>query len=173
MKIFLTVFSFGVCTLTSAQVAIGKKSVTNASVLLEFGDENKGIILPQVLSSKSSIGGTFIYSAKDRSVQVWEGRANSGNGGWTDLTKNETSGINHNFINSGHDVASAKGAIIGNSSTNKDGVLILESSLRALVLPGVSSPNLNMKGAVAGTMVYDRESDTLALYDGVNWSYWK
>ncbi|MGV0848363.1 hypothetical protein ACTS9T_17535 [Empedobacter falsenii] len=47
----LVTASFFAAVSASAQVAIGKSSVTNNSVLLEFGDEAtnlRGIILPSV-----------------------------------------------------------------------------------------------------------------------------
>ncbi len=61
----------------------------------------------------------------------------------------------------------------GAETSSKKGVLILESTTQAMVLPQVFEPHLNINGAIAGTIVYDTSCDMLAVYDGVNWSYWK
>lgn len=148
-----------------AQIAIGKTSITNPSVLFEFGTDPEGIILPSVQSAPGSVGGTFIFNASSRSVQVLEDTS------WKNLT-DENQGINHSFSNAGTDNPGAT-VIIGASSTNKPGALVLESSTKAMVLPLVANPHLTMKGAIAGTIVYDTAADMLAVYDGSSWSYWK
>jgi len=155
-----------------AQVAIGKNSVTNSSVLLEFGTEAKGIILPSVASAPGAAGGTFVFDTTDNSVKVLEEKNGGVNGNWTNLTKNEQEpGVQHSFSNAGADVGD--GVIIGSATTTKPGVLVLESTDKAMVLPRIADPDVIIKGAVAGTMVYDLASDTLAVFDGRNWSYWK
>lgn len=184
-KIILSALILSVSFAAKAQVAIGKTPVppattveiTNSSVLLEFGTEAKGIIVPQVASAPSAAGGTFIFnsSAGVLAMQVYEGRNDSGNGGWTNLTGNSIPGAAHTFVNSGTDKipATGAGAIIGADNTSKRGALVLESTTKALVLPKVANPHLNIKSPVAGTMVYDITADMLAVYDGANWSFWK
>lgn len=147
-----------------AQVAIGKESLTNPSVLLEFGTEAKGIILPSVASAPGAAGGTFIFNTTDRSVQVFQ------NTGWTLLT-DSNQGVAHPYTNSGTETGT--GIIIGAAASAKPGVLVMESTAKAMVLPKVANPHLNLRGAIAGTMVYDTVSSALAVYDGVQWSYWK
>ena len=165
-------------SMVKAQVAIGKTepiTITNASVLLEFGSEPKGIIVPQVSSVSSPAGGTFVFnnSSGVLSMQVYE------NGMWKDLTSDSTTipktiGISHNYTNSGTvDTIGLNGVIIGANTSTKNGVLVLESTDKALLLPLVANPHQSIKGAIAGTMVYDTTSDTLAVYDGIYWSYWK
>jgi len=148
----------------NAQVAIGKTDITNASVLLEFGTEPKGIILPSVASAPGAEGGTFIFNTAAKSVQVFQDT------GWTSLT-DENQGIAHSYTNTGTDIGN--GMIIGASSSTKPGVLVLESTTKAMVLPQVANPHLTIKGAVAGTLVYDTAAAMIAVYDGANWSYWK
>lgn len=157
MFFFLSVISQG-------QVAIGKETVTNSSVLLEFGDEAKGIILPAVDSALGAVDGTFILDNTSQSVRVMEA------GNWIDLTTSGEATANP-FINSGSDVG--EGVVIGAESSSKPGVLVLESTTMALVLPKVAEPHLNILSPVAGTIVYDTESSMLAVYDGTNWSFWK
>lgn len=154
-----------------AQVAIGKSEVANSSVLLDFGSEAKGIILPSVETAPGAAGGTFIFDTTDNSVKVLEEKNDGANGNWTNLTENEEPGVSHTFLNTGNDVA--EGLIMGAETTIKPGILVLESTNRALVLPNVENPHLSMPGVVAGTIVYDTASDMLAVFDGANWSFWK
>lgn len=68
---------------TKAQVVIGKNSVTNSSVSLEFSDtENRGIILPLV-ENKSGIitEGTIIFDTADFKAKYLK---SSGN--WVNLS---------------------------------------------------------------------------------------
>ncbi len=160
-------FSEGV----KSQIAIGKTppvTITNSSVLLEFGTEAKGIILPSVTTASDAVNGTFVLNTTTKSVRVKQ------NGAWTDLTK-AGDATNYPFTNTGTTDANSglAGAIIGSANTTKPGVLVLESTTKALVLPKVNTPETNIKSAVAGTMVYDTATSTLALYDGASWSYWK
>jgi hypothetical protein len=40
-----------------------------------------------------------------------------------------------------------------------------------MVFPKVASPDLNIPSPVAGTMVYDTVSQSVALFDGTVWNY--
>ncbi|SKC08344.1 hypothetical protein SAMN05660477_02905 [Soonwooa buanensis] len=167
MKNNLLIFSLVLASiLGKAQVSIGKDSVTNSSVLLEFGSANKGIILPTTIDAPTNAtDGTFIVNKARKSVQVKQ------NGIWTDLT-GTNSVLNNPFINAGNlDVGES--VIIGKSSSAHEGILILESTTRAMVLPKVSNPSTIVGKPVIGTMLYDTVSDSLAVFDGVNWHYWK
>lgn len=147
-----------------AQVAIGKTSITNSSVLLEFGAESRGIILPSVTTIPNPVGGTFIMNVSNKSVQVNE------NNSWTNLTTSGQ-GINHSFANQGTE--RGNGAIIGATTSTKSGVLVLESTTRAMVLPKTTNPHTTLRNAISGTLIYDSTSSTMAIYDGSNWHYWK
>ncbi|NML72171.1 hypothetical protein HHL23_20615 [Chryseobacterium sp. RP-3-3] len=61
----------------------------------------------------------------------------------------------------------------GAASSSAQGVLMLESTSKALVLPKVNHPVTSMKSTIAGTMCYDTVSKTIAVFDGVKWSFWK
>ena len=167
----ITLATLFITNVVNAQVAIGKNEVTNTSSLLEFGTDNKGIILPSVADAPDAIGGTFIFNTEDKAVKVWEDRTGE-IGGWTNLTENDVEGVLNPYTNEGtEDVG--EGVVIGADTTDKPGVLVLESTTSTIVLPQVASPHENMPGAIAGTMVYDTDADMIAVYDGANWSYWK
>ncbi|SMP36756.1 hypothetical protein SAMN06264346_1362, partial [Chryseobacterium profundimaris] len=83
MKKCIILCSLLTAVLGTAQVAIGKTSVTNASVSLEFGNEDRGIVLPWVTSAASVTGavdGTFIYDISDKKVKY------RNSGAWVDLS---------------------------------------------------------------------------------------
>lgn len=150
-----------------AQVAIGKETVTNNSVLLEFSNEAKGIILPAVNSAPGAVDGTFILDNTVKAVRVRQ------NGNWTNLSTAGAASVNP-YINPGNDInATNSGTIIGDSTSTKPGILVLESTTKAMVLPKVAEPSVNILSPVAGTMVYDAQSSMIAVFDGSNWSFWK
>lgn len=136
---------------------------TNSSVLLEFGSQPKGIILPSVASAPGAVGGTFIVNTTDEAVQYNNGTT------WVNLT--DVGELKqHSYVNAGTDTG--EGTIIGSTATTKPGALVLESKTQALVLPRVANPHLNILSPIAGTVVYDTTSDAMAVYDGEKWSYW-
>ncbi|KFE97266.1 hypothetical protein IX39_20540 [Chryseobacterium formosense] len=150
-----------------AQIAIGKTTMTNDSVLLEFGSEAKGIILPAVNTAPGAVNGTFVLDNTTKSVRVMQ------NGTWTDLSTAGQATANP-YANAGADtIPGINGVVMGAATSSKPGVLVLESTIKALVLPKVSEANLNIPSPVAGTMVYDTQTSMLAVYDGANWNYWK
>lgn len=160
---------------TKAQVAIGKTVVTNSSVILEFDGataNTKGIILSAVNNLSNVLGtipadnnGTFLFDKSDDRVKMYE------NGVWVNLSD---SGSETKIIaNTTDEKNPMQGAIIGKSTSNAKGVLVLESSNKALVLPWIQNPHLNVKDPYPGMMCYDTASRTLAVFDGLLWNYWK
>ncbi len=68
----------------------------------------------------------------------------------------------------------ATGAVIGgdgNSST--PGVLVLEDTNKAMRLPMVASPHLNIIKPAAGMLAYDTVSKLVCIYNGSEWAFWK
>ena len=167
MKIY-TYLLFAVLfnSMLTAQVAIGKTTVSNNSVLLEFGSENKGIVLPSSVSNPANaVPGTFVVNRTSQQVNFLDGMT------WKNLISGG-SFVPNAFLNVGSDVAN--GTVLGANSTTKPGVLVLESSNRAMVLPQVANPHTTIgNNASVGTIVYDSVSDSLAIFDGVNWHYWQ
>lgn len=176
-----------------AQVAIGKASISvipatstpNPSISLEFGDyaapTGKGIVLPWVNSAAAvtgSVAGTIIYDVNDKIVKY-----KNGTNTWFNLSKNETTvvGGTPNFDTTGvvvttlqdplTDMPTAKASI--GTPTSTTGILVLEDAAKAMVLPKIPSPHLNIINPEPGTMAYDTVTKQLAVYNGKVWSFWK
>ena len=182
-NIFLTL-SILVSACASAQVAIGKASLTkladnitpNPSISLEFGNENRGIVLPWVTSTAAVTGvvnGTLVYNTTDKKVYVKYAS------GWKDLSVDATGTtidpINNvdglTLQNSLNDLDTAKVSI--GTPTSTPGILVLEDTNKAMVLPKVASPHLTIINPAPGMMAYDTTSKQLAVFNGTVWSFWK
>ncbi|GAB0155434.1 hypothetical protein CHRYSEOSP005_06950 [Chryseobacterium sp. Alg-005] len=160
----------------SAQVAIGKTSVASPSVSLDFGTANRGMILPWVNSTGAVTGvvnGTMVYDLTDKKVKVKYAS------GWKDLSI-DTTGTTVDPLtsvdgvtiqNAASETATAKTAI--GTPTATPGILVLEDTNKAMVLPKVASPHLNIINPAPGMMVYDTTAKLLAVFNGSVWTFWK
>ncbi len=151
----------------SGQLAIGKSSVSNDSVSLEFGNENRGLILPWVTSADNVAGvvnGTLIYDSNDKKVKV------KYNTGWKDLSL-QTGTVDLALQSSKTEQTDAK-TVIGAGSSSAPGILVLEDTTRAMILPKVSQPYNNIINPAAGMIVYDTNKKLLAVFNGSVWSFW-
>lgn len=185
MKQYLFILLFAGST-ASGQVAVGKSTVTSISSILEFGGETatnstsdaetsnfRGLVLPSVTASpvfpvispvtNNPQNGTFLFDKQIMKVRMFE------NGRWIDMT--DTGSVSGVIGNAGAE--SGTGTVIGSAATPAQGVLVLESSDRALVLPHIKDPAMKVKNPYPGMMCYDTVSNSLAVFDGINWSYWK
>ena len=178
-RLIISIF-LGAVALCNAQVIIGDAVGTasiKTSVLLEFAaGQNKGIILPYVrtLPSGSSLtAGTILLDASTATasrVKYYAGTTK----GWVDL-----SGQNANLTTvlaqqpAGVTESISK-AIIGSDTSSADGVLVLESITKAMVLPTVADTN-DVPSPSPGMMVYINKAGAkrLAVFNGSKWSYWK
>lgn len=163
---FLYTFIFVITGVTTqAQTAIGKRTVDGNSAILDFASgSTNGIILPAVTTLPASpANGTFLLDKNDRRVKMRQ------NGAWVNLSdQGSTSAIIANPA-----TETANRTVMGSRSSNADGVLVLESSDKALILPKINSPHLNVKSPYPGMMCYDTTSQSMAIFDGFAWSYWK
>lgn len=160
-----------------AQVIIGDATGTatdKTSVLLEFANTNdKGIILPYV-RSKSGITeeGTIILDATDAT----KARIKYYNGSWVDLSgqdANISTALADQPTTTQVSEGTSSKAIIGSQTSNADGVLVLESKTKAMVLPIVTDVN-NIPSPSPGMMVYVKGANKrLAVFNGSKWSFWK
>lgn len=154
-----------------SQVAIGKDEVTNNSVSLEFGTGNKGLLLPWVTSESAvdgAVNGTIIYDISDKKVKYLKDNA------WFDLSIDNTGSVNTVVQDNLLEQPSAKMAIGANAVTDTTpGILVLSDANKAMILPKVESPHLNIINPAAGMMVYDTKAHQLAVFNGTMWSFWK
>lgn len=180
ISIIFTILLAQVCM---AQVAIGKSDI-DGKAILDFGSENKGIILPIADTSDPSVtytNGTILMDVNDLTIKAYQ------NNTWMPLSDagqlnvvldEDDNPISTEYILNLADEIGV-GAVIGEVDNDglpvsgADGVLVLESTDSALVLPKVADPHINIKSPVAGTMCYDLTSDSLAIFDGKVWNYWK
>ncbi|WP_300672522.1 hypothetical protein [Soonwooa sp.] len=172
-KLFISLFSL-VVTCAFAQVAIGKTSISNSSVSLEFydgADNVKAMVLPWVTKQADVAGavdGTIIYDSDDKKVKY----RRSGN--WFDLSVNTDGAVDTSLQNGLTERASAKTQIGGNPTTDTTpGILVLADTDKAMVLPKVASPHLTIVKPEPGTIVYDTVTKQLCVYNGTVWSFWK
>ncbi|SEG27943.1 hypothetical protein SAMN05421847_1876 [Halpernia humi] len=181
MKKTLTIILLGFIATANAQVIIGDATgtaATKTSVLLEFAaGQNKGLILPYVRTLPTSpTEGTLVLDASTATAA----RVKYYNGAWTDLSGkngNVTSALSAQpTIAQAPEVATSK-AIIGAATSTADGVLVLESTTKAMVLPTVAdvqnipSPSPGMMVYVAGVSPFFYKR--LAVFNGTTWSFWK
>ena len=174
MKNIVATLSLLFATTLSAQVAIGKTSISSPAVSLEFydnADNTRGIILPWVTSTAAvtgAVNGTLVYNTADRKVYVKYAS------GWRDLSVDNTGTVTTTLQDSLTDQDTAKVLIGGDPSTDTTpGILVLADTNKAMVLPKVASPHLNIVNPSPGMMVYDTTSKQLAVFNGTVWSFWK
>jgi hypothetical protein len=176
MKKYSLILGFLISNFAFAQLGIGLTQTSNASVSMQFGTENRGIILPWVENETSltdAVDGTIVYDASDFKVKVKTPL------GWKDLSIDETgttvnpiSNVDGLLIQSGlPEIEESKVGVGDENST--PGILVLENSNQAMVLPKVASPHLNILNPSPGLMVYDTVSSQLAVFNGTVWTYWK
>lgn len=154
-------FCFGV---THAQTAIEKQTADGDAVLDFASGTSKGIILPAVETLPATpANGTFLFDKNDEIVKVYTANA------WTNLTDagDATAVLPYTGTQNNNQT------VMGSRSTSVDGVLVLEATNKALVLPKVASPHLNVPSPYPGMMCYDTDAKALAVFDGTVWSYWK
>ena len=174
MKNIVATLSLLFATTLSAQVAIGKATVSSPAVSLEFydnADNTRGIILPWVTSTVAvtgAVNGTIVYNTADRKVYVKYAS------GWRDLSVDTTGTVTTTLQDALSDLDTAKVLIGGDPATDTTpGILVLADTNKAMVLPKVASPHLNIVNPAPGMIVYDTTKKQLAVFNGTVWSFWK
>ncbi|MDO5615407.1 MAG: hypothetical protein Q4G16_04395 [Cruoricaptor ignavus] len=172
MKLNITFLTLILPVFFSAQVIIGtgKTAPSNNFVSLEFGTENKGIVLPMVSQTDinpQSVNGTFIFDPVAKEVMFLK------NNVWTSLSNKagKDNPINLNNQNMKSENENAKVSIGKPSSI--PGILVLEDTDKAMILPLVSEPHKNIINPTAGTLAYDTKNQMLVVFNGTQWSFWK
>ncbi len=171
-----------------SQVVIGDNpaALTNSSVSLEFKNgENRGLVVPWVTSATNvtgAVGGTIVFDISDKIFKYYKENPTA----WVALSKNENTIIASTSVDTtgtvdtslqGENVtekSDAKAMIGGNpANNNTPGVLVLGDPDKAMILPKVASPHLNIKNPATGMMVYDTSTDQLCIFNGKVWAFWK
>lgn len=154
-------------TLSHAQMIIAEENnyPTNIteSTLLQFEDNrSKGIILPaNTTEPVNPTNGTFIFDLTYQRIKMFE------NNQWINLSDRGTAPTLFNENDFG------EGVIIGADKSDAEGVLVLESSDKAVVLPRVNNVNNEVINPYPGMICYDLSTKTITLFDGNQWNYWK
>ncbi|MDY3350908.1 hypothetical protein PG357_02795 [Riemerella anatipestifer] len=177
MKNIIAIFCLLVSVKSLSQVIIGGEIGTyttdTESILLQFSsNENRGIVVPYVRELPSSpVEGTIVLDVQNPE----KARMKYFNGSWIDLSQqdgNVTSSLLYQPVGVG-DESDSK-VIIGDPNTSADGVLVLESQSKAMVLPIVNDFK-NIINPAPGMMVFINKSGAkrLAVFNGTKWSFWK
>lgn len=177
-KIYSTILIF-ITTFAFSQVIFGDKigaAGDKTSVLVEFAaNQNKGIILPYNRTLPSGSGlveGTIVLDATD----PINAKVKYYNGAWQDLSSGNGGNITTYLATQPSTMSedTTKGVIIGGSTSAANGVLILESANKAMVLPMVQNTD-NITDPSPGMMVYVNSTTgkRLAVFNGAKWTFWK
>lgn len=166
MKNIVLLLGFLSSGLISAQVGIGKESVDGDGILDFALNTTNGIMLPIVETlPNDAVAGTILMDKNDKTVKMKDGSA------WVALS--DEGSVNIATFNTNAEVPGPNRVIIGDSTTTAPGVLVLESADKALILPKIADPHINVKSPYPGMICYDTVSKTMAVFDGLKWSYWK
>lgn len=175
-----------------AQIAIEKDSLSSPSVSLEFGNANKGLVVPWATSEKDVetagvVPGSIIYDLKDNNLKVYRSIQDPMTGShWfsysikpPELAPGNTVQIDSSLQDNLTENPTARVIITSDpvlkqdpSSDTTNGVLILSDTDKAMILPKVALPEQNIINPAAGMMVFDTERKLLMIFDGVSWTYW-
>lgn len=166
MKYYFLILS--ICLLSmkaTSQVAIDKITVDGNSTLLDFASgTSKGIILPAVQTLPTApANGTFLFDKNDATVKMYQFN------NWVELSDEGDA----SEVLPYNGTAKNTQTVMGADKTNVSGVLVLEATDKAMILPKVASPHLNVPKPYPGMMCYDTDAKALAVFDGSVWSYWK
>lgn len=165
-KIILIIILFAPIFIFS-QISIGKAFVDGDGILDFENPAKGGLILPSVTSlptGNAATNGTIIYDYTNGLVKIRQ------NNVWENLTPKHG---DNSMINLNASTETGNGVIIGANSSSADGVLVLESQTKALILPKVDRPHLNLVNPYPGTMCYDTYNKALAVFDGSKWYFYK
>lgn len=191
MKQLFSIISIVFCNTAFSQVIIGDAigsvpAGQKTSVLLEFAaGQNKGLILPYLRTLPTGttlVEGTIIVDATDPTnakVKYYNGVIDmQSSDGWFDLSNKNTADISSVMTIQPTAPAVTEDTtgkvIIGASTTTAEGVLVLESENKAMVLPIVNNTD-DVPDPAPGMMVYINKEGAkrLAVYNGAVWTFWK
>ena len=166
-KIIFSIVLFTMASYATGQVAVGKLTVDGNSTLLDFYDQAdnfRGIILPAVDAvPPAPVNGTFLFDRSDKKLKMYEA------GVWVELSGEGSD----TFVITNTSPETGEKTIVGDKESAVDGALVLESPDKAMVLPHIANPHTTVKSPYPGMVCFDTVSNTLAVFDGMVWNYWK
>lgn len=193
MKKIITCLFLNSVLVCYSQIIIGGTKGTaptnkKAAVLIEFeAGINKGFILPSVRTlpvSPNVTPGTLLLDASVSNSTMARVRLYAPNNpnadatGWVDLSSgnvaNLTKFMSSQPLSTGNNIKDEliDKTVIGSERSDADGVLVLESTTKAMILPQVLTTN-DIKDPTPGMMVYiTGEKKRLAVFNGSKWTYW-
>ena len=158
-----------------AQIIFGDvvgTAMDKTSVLMEFANSgNKGLILPYITDKSAiTVPGSIILDASAPTaakVKYYTGTI------WVDLSVQPSNVSPYLGVQPVSKENTNAKVVIGSNTSTADGILVLESSTKAMVLPIVSSYQ-NIINPAPGTMALINNGGikTLAVYNGEQWSFW-
>lgn len=158
-----------------AQVIFGDNIGTatdKTSVLVEFANSgNHGLVLPYLTdTSNITTAGSLILDATTPTaakVKYYNGTT------WIDLSVQPYDVSSFLAIQPIAMESTSAKVIIGNSTSSAAGILVLESTTKAMVLPIVSGFQ-NIINPAPGMMTFINNGGikSLAVYNGGQWSFW-
>lgn len=168
IKSIFTIFAIFAGLAANAQAVIGKVPPEGSGIIDFNAGGKSGIVLPWVTTYPTGAaltGGVMVYDALKNKVVYYNGTV------WVDLSIH--AGVVDLAMQTGVPEAATKGTVVGAANSSVDGVLVLESSDKALILPKVASPQLNIVKPMAGTICYDTVKRMVCIYNGSEWTFWK
>lgn len=166
MKNIIVLIGFLFTNLVYAQVGISKETVDGDGILDFAPNTTNGIMLPIVASlPNDAVAGTILMDKNDKIIKMKD------NAAWVAIS--DAGSVNAVTFNTNAEVPGPNRVVIGSPVTTVPGVLVLESANKALILPKVADPHINVKSPYPGMMCYDTVSKTMAVFDGLKWNYWK
>lgn len=183
MKHIFSIFALFLTGVLFSQIAIGKSSVTNTSVSLEFGSGNRGLILPWVFDASTMTNaepGTLVFDTTDKKIKykknlnLWQELTFNVSHTYNGVTLDTTGSVDLSAQIGIEEKTNAK-VIIGSnpSAETAPGILVLSDTNKAMILPKVASPHLNIINPSPGMVVYDTVKNMLCVFNGTVWTFWK
>jgi len=164
MKKILIVVILAISFKASAQIAIGKKTIDGSGILDFAQDSGKVIVLPIVDTLPNNpMYGVLVGRKSDSTIVFRNDTA------WIAFSpKGKLPSDNMNTAG----VEKSLSTTIGNKNSSAQGVLVLESTNKALILP--KSNDIHMiSNPRFGSIAYDKVRKSMAIFNGKKWTYWK
>lgn len=163
-RIYLTIILLS--NTINAQVSIGVENPRGASIL-DLGGNLNGLVLPYNTSTTNPINGMLRVDANTSKIQLFS------DNDWVDLTEQGKMPLDYN---TNEETSTNSGVSISDNDLNDPdlvGVLVLNSKNKALTLPQIVNPHINIVDPPTGMICYDPQNKVIAIFNGQNWYFYK